>query len=103
MRKAANEKRFREAERRAADVIEAITNSDIKYDEEDEVVNVCLVIQEMRMEEQKIGEQDGKLRKAKEAAGKLHEMELDTEKIAQAVGYALETVKGWLGLNGNAQ
>ena len=103
MRKAANERRFREAERRAADVIEAITNSDIKYDEEDEVVNVCLAIQEMRMEERKIGEQDGKLRKAKEAAGKLHEMGLDTEKIAQAVGYAVETVKGWLGLNGNAQ
>lgn len=35
-----NEKRFREVERRAADVIETITNSGIKYDEEDEVVNV---------------------------------------------------------------
>ena len=35
-----NEKRFRELERRAADVIEAITNSGIKYDEEDEVVNM---------------------------------------------------------------
>ncbi len=32
----ANERRFREVERRAADVIEAITNSGIKYDEEDE-------------------------------------------------------------------
>ncbi len=30
---AANERRFRELERRAADVIEAITNSGIKYDE----------------------------------------------------------------------
>ena len=91
---AANEKRFREVERRAADVIEAITNSGIKYDEEDEVVNVCQAIQEMRKEERQIGE----LNKAKEAAGKLHEMGLDTEKIAQAVGYAVETVKGWLGL-----
>ena len=26
------------------------------------------------------------------------EMGLDTEKIAQVVGYAVETVKGWLGL-----
>lgn len=42
---AANERRFREVERRAADVIEAITNSGIKYDEEDEVVNVCHEIQ----------------------------------------------------------
>ena len=42
---AANEERFREVERRAADVIEAITNSGIKYDEKDEVVNVCRKIQ----------------------------------------------------------
>ena len=95
---AVNEKRFREVERRAADVIEAITNSGIKYDEENEVVNVCQAIQEIRMEERKIGEQDGELKKAREAAEKLHEMGLDTEKIAQVVGYAVETVKGWLGL-----
>ena len=91
---AANERRFRELERRAADVIEAITNSGIKYDEEDEVVNVCQAIQEMRKE----SERDGELKKAREAAGKLYEMGLDTDKIAQAVGYAAETVKGWLGL-----
>ncbi len=48
---AANEERFREVERRAADVIEAITNSGIKYDDEDEVVNVCQAIREIRMEE----------------------------------------------------
>ena len=85
-----NEERFRRVERRAADVIEAITNSGIKYDEEDEVVNVCQAIQEMRKESEQ--------KKAMEVAGKLHEMGLDTEKIAQAVGYAVETVKGWLGL-----
>ena len=93
-----NEKRFRELERRAADVIEAITNSGIKYDESEEVVDVCQAIREIRMEERKIGEQDGELKKAREAAGNLHEMGLDTEKIAQAVGYAVETVKGWLGI-----
>ena len=98
---AANEERFRKVERRAADVIEAITNSGIKYDEEDEVVNVCQAIQEIRMEERKIGEQDGELKKAREAAGKLYEMGLDIEKIAQAVGYAVGTVKGWLGLSGD--
>ncbi len=57
-----------EVERRAADVIEAITNSGIKYDESEEVVNVCQAIREIRMEERKIGEQDGELKKAKEAA-----------------------------------
>lgn len=71
---------------------------DIKYDEKEEVVNICQAIQEIWMEERKIGEQDGKLKKAGEAAGKLYEIELDTDKIAQAVGYAADTIKGWLGL-----
>ena len=93
-----NEKRFRELERRAADVIETITNSGIKYDESEEVVDVCQAIREIRMEERKIGEQDGELKKAREAAENLHEMGLDTDKIAQVVGYAVETVKGWLGI-----
>ena len=89
-----NEKRFREVERRAADVIEAITNSGIKYDESEEVVDVCQAIQEMRKE----SEQDGRLMQAQESAKKLYEMGLDMEKIAQAVGYAVETIKEWLGL-----
>lgn len=37
-------------ERRAADVIGAITNSGIKYEEGEAVVNVCQAIQEMRKE-----------------------------------------------------
>ncbi len=40
-----NEKRFRELERRAANVIEAITNSGIKYDESEEAVDMCQEIQ----------------------------------------------------------
>ncbi len=100
----ANEKRFREVERRAADVIEAVTNMGLKYDESEEAVDVCQAIQEIRKEERRLGEQDGErkgeLKKAQEAAGKLHEMGLDTEKIAQVVGYAAETVRGWLELLG---
>lgn len=57
-------------------------------------VCMCQAIQEMRKE----SERDGELKKSKEAAGKLYEMGLDTEKIAQAVGYAVDTVKGWLGI-----
>jgi len=98
----ANEKRFREVERRAADVIEAITNSGLKYDDSEEAVDVCQAIQEIRKEERRLGEQNGErkgeLKKAQEATRKLYEMGLDIEKIAQAVGYALETVKEWLGL-----
>jgi len=80
------------------DVIEAITNSGIKYDESEEVVDVCQAIREIRMEERKIGEQDGELKKAKEAARNFYNLGVDVEKIAQGVGYAVETVKQWLGL-----
>ena len=91
-----NERRFREVERRAADVIEAVTNSGIKYDEGEEAVDVCQAIQDMRKESERNGERKGELKKAQEAAGKLYEMGLDIDKIAQAVGFAVETVEGWL-------
>ncbi len=89
-----NEKRFREVERRAADVIEAVTNSGIRYDESKEAVDVCQAIQEIRKE----SESKGRLMQAQESARKLYEMGIDTERIAQVVGYALETVTEWLGL-----
>ncbi len=90
---AANEERFREVERRAADVIETITNSGMKYDEKEKVVDVCQAIQEMRKESEQ--------KKAREVAGNLYKMGFDIEKIAQAVGYAVGTVNEWLGLEKN--
>lgn len=90
-----NEKRFREVERRAVDVIEAITNSGLKYDEGKEAVDVCQAIQEIRHEERQMGE----LIKAKEAAKNFYNLGVDVEKIALGVGYAVETVKQWLGLS----
>lgn len=57
------EERFREVERRAADVVEAITNSGIKYNEGKEAVDVCQAIQEMRQEERCLGEQDDERKK----------------------------------------
>ncbi|MCM1091321.1 MAG: transposase [Butyrivibrio sp.] len=86
-----NEERFRGVERRAADVIEAITNSRLKYDESEEAVNMCQAIQEMRMESE--------MKKAQEIAKNLYEMGLDVEKISQGVGYDVETVKEWLGIS----
>ena len=97
-----NEERFRKLERRAVDVIEAITNSGIKYDEEEEAVDVCQAIQEMRREGEKIGEQigvqKGELKKAQEAAKNFYNLGLEVDKIAQGLGYEVETVKGWLEL-----
>lgn len=89
-----NEKRFRTVERRAADVIEAITNSGIKYEKSEEAVDVCQAIQEMRKEERQIG----KLEKAQEDAKKFYELGVEIEKVAQGVGYSVETVREWLGL-----
>ena len=93
-----NEKRFREVERRAADVIEVITNSGMKYDKGEEAVDVCQAIQEMRMEERRIGERDGELKKAQEDARNFYNLGVEIEKIAQGVGYAVETVKEWIGV-----
>ncbi len=65
--------------------------SPIKVSEEETVT----LDKEMREE----SEWDGELKKAREAAGKLYEMGLGTAKIAQAVGYTVETVKEWIGLD----
>ncbi len=94
-----NEKRFREVERRAVDVIEVITNSGIVYSEKEVKVDMCQAIQEIRKEERKIGE----LNKAKEAAINFYKLGVEVEKIAQGVGYAVETVKQWLGITDDSE
>lgn len=93
-----NEKRFREVERRAVDVIEAVINSGIEYDESEVSVDMCQAIQEIRKEERRLGEQDGELKKAQQDARNFYEMGIEIEKVARGVGYSVETVKGWLGL-----
>lgn len=98
-----NEKRFREVERRAVDVIELITNAGLHYDEREAKVDMCQAIQEMRIESERIGELKGELRgeqkKAKEDAKNFYDMGIEIEKVAQGVGYPVETVKQWLGLS----
>ena len=105
-----NKKRFGKLERRAAEVIKAVTNSGMKYKKSEEVIDMCKAIQDMQMEAEQrgkqigeqIGEQRGKqigeLKKAKESAKKLHEMGLAIDKIAQVVGYPTEVVQGWSGM-----
>lgn len=89
-----NQRRFQRLEKRAVDVIEAITNAGIKYDEGEVDVDMCQAIQEIREEERRLGE----LEKSKEAARNFYEMGIEIEKVAQGVGYTVETVKQWLGL-----
>lgn len=94
-----NQRRFQKLEKRAVDVIEAITNAGIKYDEREVEVDVCQAIQEIREEERQLGE----LKKSKEAARNFYEMGIEIEKVAQGVGYTVETVKQWLGLSDDSQ
>lgn len=94
-----NEKRFREVERGAADVIKVITNSGLKYDEKELKIDVCQAIKEMREESQKEGEDIGVLKKAQEDARNFYRLGVKLEIIAEGVGYDLGTVKTWLGLS----
>lgn len=91
-----NEKRFRAVERRAVDVIEAITNMGLKYEEEERSIDMCQAIQEIRIESEQIGEEKGRLEQAKETARSLYKLGIDIEIIAQGVNYPVETVKGWI-------
>lgn len=90
-----DESRFRNLERRAADVIEVITNVGMKYEERMVSIDVCQAIQDMKIE----CERNGELKKAKETARNLYEMGDGIEKISKCVGYTVETVSQWLGLS----
>lgn len=52
---------------------------------------MCQAIQEMRKESEE--------KKAMEIARNFYDLGVDVEKISQGVGYAVETVKDWLGLS----
>lgn len=94
----ANKERFCAVERRAVDVIEVITNIGLKYDEREETIDMrdmCQAMKDIRMKERQIGEQS----KAQESAKSFYQLGVDVETIALGVGYALETVKEWLGLS----
>lgn len=116
----ANEKRFRAVERRAVDVMEAVTNMGIKYEEEEEKIDVCKAIEDMKTEARqegikkgkRIGERRGERRGEKRGerrgekrgfwkhaqicARNLHKMGLGVEEIAAGVGYDEKIVRQWL-------
>lgn len=94
-----DESRFRNLERRAADVIEVMTNVGMKYEESEAVVDVCQAIQDIRKEEHDLG----KMEQAQETARNLYEMGDGIEKISKCVGFAVETVSQWLGLSVDGQ
>lgn len=106
--------RFQSVERRAVDVMEAVTNTGLKYDEREGKINVCQAIEEMRIESEQIGEKRGRrigeergrrigeergaLKTAQKNARSFYNMGLDVKMIAEGIGYDVATVKEWLGL-----
>lgn len=89
-----NRERFQCVERKAVDVINAITGTGLKYEESEVAVNVCKAILDMRLESEQIGE----LKKARESAERFYKMGIAVEKVAEGVGYDISTVKEWLNL-----
>ena len=59
------DKRFKRVERQAADVINTVTGSKVKYSETEEMIDMCLAIQEIREEGREEGEIIGVIRSNK--------------------------------------
>ena len=56
----ADEERFKHMEREAVQLLNLVTGAEMEMDEDEEVVNVCKAIQDMRKEERELGQQEGK-------------------------------------------
>ena len=54
-----DKERFQKMEKRAMDVIEAVTNAGLKYEEEEAMGDMCKAIRDLRDEEYRLGEQEG--------------------------------------------
>ena len=91
---------FTALDRTAAMVINVCTNSKLKIDTNQEVVDMCKAIADMRQEGIDIGRQEGieqgELKKAKETALNLFKMGIGAEKIAEIVNVSISLVKEWL-------
>lgn len=57
-----NEQRFKKVERSAVEIINAVTNSNIKIKAGKELIDVCIAIQEMREESRREGEIKGEIK-----------------------------------------
>lgn len=53
---------FRRLERQAAEVINVVTNSKLKYQKEQEAIDVCTALEEMKMDSERKGERKGEIK-----------------------------------------
>ena len=56
----ADAERFKHMEREAVQLLNLVTGAEMEMDEEEEVVNMCKAIQDMRKEERELGQQEGR-------------------------------------------
>ena len=85
-----SDERFKHMERSAASVINAVTNSKIKIDEKEEVIDMCQAIMEMREEERLIGRNEG--REEGRAQGQTEEREETAKRMLKLEKYTMEEI-----------
>lgn len=91
----ATDPHFRALDRRAAVVINTVTNSKLVFDEKEGTVDMCQAIAEMREKERREGRQEGSQEEKKEIASRmLRAGRLSIEEIAEYVGLSIAIVKG---------
>ena len=81
------DKNFRSLERQAAEVISVTTNSKLKYQEGQEVVDVCAAIEEMKLDSRTEGEIKGSVETYKEVDFSLQET---IQRVAEKFGLSLQ-------------
>ncbi len=88
-----SDERFHYMERSAAVVINAITHSKIKFDEKEEVIDMCQAIKEMREEARLIGRNEGREEGLEETARRMLKLGKYTlEEIAICSDLSIERI-----------
>lgn len=84
-------KNFRSLERQAAEVINAVTNSKLKYQKGKEAVDMCAALEEMKMDSEREGERKGELKGSVETYKEFHCSLQDTiQRIAEKFSLSLQ-------------
>ena len=96
-----NKARFQAMERRAADVIQAVTNAGLKYNRRKERIDMCQELQEMREMLQKVraeveAEQKARIEEGKEIARTMFQSGLGVEIIARYVKQDVAVIQAWV-------
>lgn len=81
------DKKFRHLERQAADVIAVTTNLKLKYPKGEEAVDVCIALEEMRMDSRIEGERKGSVETYREVNFSQQEI---IQRLAEKFGFSLQ-------------